>query len=145
LKAEGRSAFPISTAARCDIYGERHRHCRTPERRKAQVRAALVREEDQKWLNSRSTPAAGLRLQPACAHRRGACQLHNLALRRNRGRYLPQSDTVEYVVGTHEQITPGVFHKVAPYGQGLQILSAEINTLADGWCSTGSAFTTRTI
>ena len=50
------------------------------------------------------------------------------------GRYLPESHTVEFVVGTHETITPGVFHKLtgALASQGLQILSAEINTLADG-------------
>jgi [protein-PII] uridylyltransferase len=50
------------------------------------------------------------------------------------GRYLPESRTIQYVVGTHEQITPGVFHKLtgALASQGLEILSAEINTLADG-------------
>ena len=42
--------------------------------------------------------------------------------------------TVENKVGTYEAITPGVFHKLygALASQGLQILSAEINTLADG-------------
>ena len=37
-------------------------------------------------------------------------------------------------MGTHEQITPGVFYKLtgALASRGLQILSAEINTLADG-------------
>ena len=41
---------------------------------------------------------------------------------------------MEFVVGTSEDITPGVFHKLtgALASQGLQILSAEINTLADG-------------
>ena len=50
------------------------------------------------------------------------------------GRWLPETGTVQYVVGTQEQITPGVFHKLtgALASQGLQILSAEINTLADG-------------
>ena len=49
-------------------------------------------------------------------------------------RYLPEANTVEYKVGTSEEITPGVFHKLcgALASQGLQILSAEINTLADG-------------
>ncbi len=48
--------------------------------------------------------------------------------------YVPDANTVEYKVGTYEQITPGVFHKLcgALASQGLQILSAEINTLADG-------------
>jgi [protein-PII] uridylyltransferase len=51
-----------------------------------------------------------------------------------RGRYLPENKTLEFVVGTNERITPGVFHKLtgALASQGLQILSAEINTLADG-------------
>lgn len=50
------------------------------------------------------------------------------------GRYLPESHTLEFVVGTHESVSPGVFHKLtgALASQGLQILSAEINTLADG-------------
>jgi [protein-PII] uridylyltransferase len=51
-----------------------------------------------------------------------------------RGRWLSESNTVEFTVGTYETITPGVFHKLtgALSSQGLQILSAEINTLADG-------------
>jgi len=51
-----------------------------------------------------------------------------------RGRYLPESQTLEFVVGTQEQIAPGVFHRLtgALASQGLEILSAEINTLADG-------------
>ncbi len=50
------------------------------------------------------------------------------------GRYARESRTVEFVVGTHEEITPGVFYKLtgALASRGLQILSAEINTLADG-------------
>ena len=50
------------------------------------------------------------------------------------GRYLPESHTLEFVVGTHEKVSPGVFHKLtgALASQGLRILSAEINTLADG-------------
>jgi len=50
------------------------------------------------------------------------------------GRYLPERRSVEYIVGTREDITAGVFHKLtgALTSQGLTILSAEINTLADG-------------
>ncbi|MFV1965583.1 MAG: [protein-PII] uridylyltransferase [Pirellulaceae bacterium] len=48
------------------------------------------------------------------------------------GRYLPERNAVEYTVGTYEQITPGIFHKLtgALSSKGLQILSAEIHTLA---------------
>ncbi|MGH6741673.1 MAG: hypothetical protein ACREDY_22070, partial [Bradyrhizobium sp.] len=50
------------------------------------------------------------------------------------GSYQPDRGTVEYKIGTYEAITPGVFHKLtgALTGRGLQILAAEIHTLADG-------------
>ncbi len=50
------------------------------------------------------------------------------------GHYDPESETVQYTVGAHEQITPGIFHKLtgALSSLGLQILAAEINTLAHG-------------
>jgi [protein-PII] uridylyltransferase len=49
-------------------------------------------------------------------------------------RWLPDMATIEFRVATYEAITPGVFHKLtgALTSQGLRILSAEINTLADG-------------
>lgn len=49
-------------------------------------------------------------------------------------RYLPESNTTEYWIGTYEDIAPGVFHRLtgALSAEGLQILSAEIHTLADG-------------
>jgi [protein-PII] uridylyltransferase len=49
------------------------------------------------------------------------------------GNYLPERKAVEYVVGTYEEITPGIFHKLcgALTSHGQQILSAEIHTLAD--------------
>ncbi|HUY32054.1 MAG TPA: [protein-PII] uridylyltransferase [Pirellulales bacterium] len=50
------------------------------------------------------------------------------------GRYQEETGTIEYKVGTFEYVTPGVFHKLAGAlaHKGLQILSAEIHTLADG-------------
>jgi UTP:GlnB (protein PII) uridylyltransferase len=44
------------------------------------------------------------------------------------------AETVEVSVATTEDVTPGVFHKLtgALTGQGLEILSAEINTLEGG-------------
>jgi [protein-PII] uridylyltransferase len=49
-------------------------------------------------------------------------------------RYLPDTSTIEYTIGTHEDITPGVFHKLTGglASAGLQILSADINTLPEG-------------
>jgi [protein-PII] uridylyltransferase len=108
------------------------------ERRRSAVHACLAREEDQPWYAGQIDalpPAYAFSMPPEriAAELR---ELHALAAGdvRARGRYLSESKTLEFVVGTHEQITPGVFHKLtgALASQGLQILSAEINTLADG-------------
>jgi [protein-PII] uridylyltransferase len=50
------------------------------------------------------------------------------------GRYVPERKAVEYAVGTYEEITPGIFYKLAGAlsSRGQQILSAEIHTLAEG-------------
>lgn len=50
------------------------------------------------------------------------------------GRYLPDHHAIEYTVGTNEEISPGIFHKLTGLlsSQRHQILSAEINTLAGG-------------
>ncbi|HEX7446946.1 MAG TPA: [protein-PII] uridylyltransferase [Pirellulales bacterium] len=50
------------------------------------------------------------------------------------GRYLLDRGATEYTIGTYEDITPGIFYKLAGAlaGRGLQVLSAEIHTLADG-------------
>jgi [protein-PII] uridylyltransferase len=50
------------------------------------------------------------------------------------GRYLAAQSAVEYAVGAYESLTPGIFHKLcgALTGKGNQILSADIQTLADG-------------
>jgi [protein-PII] uridylyltransferase len=49
------------------------------------------------------------------------------------GRYQPETHTVQFTVGTSEGVAPGVFHRLtgALTSQGLEILSAQINTLAD--------------
>ena len=50
------------------------------------------------------------------------------------GRHLPERNVTEYTIGTYEEITPGIFHKLtgALLSQRQQILSADINTLAEG-------------
>jgi [protein-PII] uridylyltransferase len=50
------------------------------------------------------------------------------------GRYAAERSAVEYTIGTYEEITPGIFHKLtgALSSKGLQILSASIATLAEG-------------
>ncbi len=49
------------------------------------------------------------------------------------GRYLPKQDIVEYSIGVDESISEGIFHRLtgALTSQGLEILSAEIHSLAD--------------
>jgi [protein-PII] uridylyltransferase len=50
------------------------------------------------------------------------------------GSYSPAHSAVEYTVGSYEEITPGIFHKLtgALTSNRQQILSADINTLAGG-------------
>jgi [protein-PII] uridylyltransferase len=108
------------------------------DHRREEVRKLLSREADQMWYAQQiaalpHTYAFNAPAEQIAAELR---DLHSLAPGgvHAYGRYLPESDTLEFVVGTHESITPGVFHKLtgALAGQGLQIRAAEINTLADG-------------
>jgi [protein-PII] uridylyltransferase len=48
--------------------------------------------------------------------------------------YQAETETVQFLVATTESVAPGVFHRLtgALTGQGLEILSAEINTLPGG-------------
>ncbi len=50
------------------------------------------------------------------------------------GKYSPNHNAVEYTVGTYEDVTGGIFHKLtgALTSNRQQILSADINTLPDG-------------
>ena len=75
-----------------------------------------------------------------CHHARQAAA--DLLLLHNRGataavadvRYMPETGVVQFTVGTSENAAPGVFHKLtgACTSEGLEIRSAQINTLADG-------------
>jgi [protein-PII] uridylyltransferase len=101
------------------------------------VRQCLGRESAQPWfqrqiarlpisyLNSAASEeiAADLRLLARLGPREVNAQ----------GRYQPETHTVQFTVGATEDVTPGIFHKLtgAITSQGLEILSAQINTLAD--------------
>jgi [protein-PII] uridylyltransferase len=106
--------------------------------RKAKVRKLLSHEADQAWFDRQVEALPPAYALAATPERIAAelCELHALAAGdvRAKGRFVSESRTVEYVVAAHEEITPGVFHKLtgALTSQRLQILSAEINTLADG-------------
>jgi [protein-PII] uridylyltransferase len=110
------------------------------ERRRSAIRAALAREPHAHlpWYDRQidALPSAYL---DGSKPEKIAAELKDLRTLQSgdvhaAGRYLTESRTVEYVVGTSEAVAPGVFHKLtgALASQGLQILSAEINTLADG-------------
>ncbi len=108
------------------------------EKVRSAVRACLVGERDQQWYDQQ---IEALPHAYACnsSPKRIAAELrdlHSLGPHdvHTSGRYLPESHTVEYVVAAHDEIAPGVFHRLtgALASQGLQILSAEINTLAEG-------------
>ena len=49
------------------------------------------------------------------------------------GVYQQETNTIRLTVATHEEVAPGIFHRLtgAISARGLQILSAEINTIAD--------------
>ncbi len=106
--------------------------------RRAEVLSCLAKDADQKWYLRQVES-----LQPAYAFSRPPANiadelrdLHSITPDgvRTRAHYNPETRTLEFVVGTHNEITPGLFHKLtgALASQGLEILSADINTLADG-------------
>jgi [protein-PII] uridylyltransferase len=108
------------------------------EQRRAELRSCLAGESDHAWFSHQiealpntylfSAPPERIATELRELHGLGDDEVHA------RGRYLPESHALEFVVGTHEQVAPGIFHKLtgALASQGLEILSAEINTLADG-------------
>jgi [protein-PII] uridylyltransferase len=98
----------------------------------------LAHREDAAWFDMQlaSLPASYLRMSPPAQIAHDLEQLRNLEHNEAVavGRYQADTGTVEYQVGTYEEVTPGIFHKLtgALSSKGLQILSAEIVTLAEG-------------
>ncbi|HUE73172.1 MAG TPA: [protein-PII] uridylyltransferase [Pirellulaceae bacterium] len=106
--------------------------------RRAELQALIAGESDADWWQSQIAALPGSSLftvepQRIVAELRRLKSLpHQDAFAA--GRFVPQRNVVEYTVGTYEEITPGIFHRLtgALASQRQQILSAEINTLADG-------------
>jgi len=102
------------------------------------VRESLGHPADATWFNRQidALPTSYLFGSPPKRIAEELTMLHDLPAGEVRasGRYLPESKALEFVIGTREDITPGVFYKLtgALASQGLGILSAQINTLADG-------------
>ena len=106
--------------------------------RRSLVRACLTASDDEEWFSAQIDAIPPHYLHGAAPDKIVAelRQLHALAPGEvsATGQWLPDRKTVEFTVGTFDDVTPGVFHKLtgALAGKGLQILSAEINTLAGG-------------
>jgi [protein-PII] uridylyltransferase len=107
-------------------------------KRRGAILRLLQGEEGWPWFEKQLAvlPASYLYSTPPQQIATDLRQLHRLTPGHAmaEGRYQKETNTIEYRVGTHEQIGPGIFHKLtgALTSQGLQILSAEIHTLADG-------------
>jgi len=112
---------------------EEHLH-----RRRERVQAALGRDKAQSWFVRQvdGLPATYLNSTEPDQVAGDLRLLRRLAPDEvdARGCYRPETETVQFTIATREEITPGIFHKLcgALTSQGLEILSAEINTLADG-------------
>jgi [protein-PII] uridylyltransferase len=102
------------------------------------VRVALGAVSEEAWFNEQieAFPVAYFEAHDPHEIARELVRLHALPPREVavQARYAAESDTLEYTISTHEEVTPGVFYKLtgALTSQGLEILSAEINTLARG-------------
>jgi [protein-PII] uridylyltransferase len=103
-----------------------------------EISRCLEGVDDPAWYRQQieQLPPSYLHARPAEQISEDLRQLHGL--RRGdvlaRGRFLPESHMVEYTICTFEDVAPGVFHKLtgALAAKGLQILSADINTLPHG-------------
>lgn len=108
------------------------------QRRRQQITELLPPESDFGWFARQleALPSSYLETVPAENIVADLTQLHALpetgAMAASR--WIPETSTIEFRVSTHESVTPGVFHRLtgALTSQGLQILAAEINTLAGG-------------
>jgi [protein-PII] uridylyltransferase len=108
------------------------------QKRRSDVRGCLATEADVRWFTEQiDALPTGVLYHSSPQNLASALRsLHDL----QRGevtawaRYLPEIRAVEFTVGTYEATAPGIFHRLtgALTSQGLQILSAEINTLAEG-------------
>lgn len=101
------------------------------------VSVQFARDEDWQWYHAQiaALPRAYLSAAPPETI---AAELRELRKLRPgevmaHGRYHESSQTVEYTVGTYEQIAPGIFHRLAGAlaRRRLEVLSADIHTLAD--------------
>jgi [protein-PII] uridylyltransferase len=108
------------------------------QERRAEVIASAPVESQRAWLEKQlaELPAAQLFAVPApqlAAELGPWCDLARGDVSAQ-GRFQVETGTVEFKVGAYEDVTPGVFYKLAGAlaQKGLRVLSAEIHTLAEG-------------
>ena len=106
--------------------------------RRRKVQAELGSGNDQPWFARQvaalpatylgATPPEQIAADLRLLARLGSGEVNTQAC------YQPETQTVQFTIATREEVTPGIFHKLtgALTGKGLEILSAEINTLLDG-------------
>lgn len=99
------------------------------------ARALVAGREDVEWWREQigQLPAAYLAREPLAGLIEQLDRLRTLAPREvaTWARYIPQRSACEYTVGAHDELTPGIFHRLtgALSGRGVKILAAEIHTL----------------
>ncbi len=114
-----------------------HSAAREIAARRAALQELVGEEDDQAWWGKQvqALPADYLLTVPPQRIHQVLRQLHRLGPADVTAwfRYVPERGVCAYLVGARESVTPGIFHKLtgALTGKGLQILSAEIHTLAD--------------
>lgn len=107
-------------------------------KRRGELQQIFAASLDAPWYRQQieALPAGYLMVTPPARVAADLTQLRELPADRAtaQGRFLPESDAVEYTVAAREHLVPGPFHKLtgALSTQRLAILSADINTLADG-------------
>ena len=103
-----------------------------------QVRDLVGTQEDQGWWDRQinDLPVGYLTGEPPERIAADLQQLHDLPNGSvfTSAQFVADRDVVEYTVGTHDGITPGVFHQLTGVlsSRGMQIVSAEIHSLAFG-------------
>lgn len=108
------------------------------EHLRAQLAQLAPQSSDRAWWERQIAVLPGwyLREDPLPLIRERLEQLHQLPRGEvmAAGRYVAERNAIEYTIGVHEDITPGIFHKLtgALTSKGKQILSASIAPLADG-------------
>ncbi|HEY1067563.1 MAG TPA: hypothetical protein VGE52_15680, partial [Pirellulales bacterium] len=113
---EGREHRAVKRAEVCETFGA---NCDNWVRRQ-------VDELPSVYVNSTAPSQIAAELNWLRKTKLGDVQAH--------GEYLPETGTVRYKISAHESVAPGIFHKLAGAlaSKALEILAAEIHTLADG-------------